>query len=211
MTRFLFFPVGLVVLAALLVTTSALVAGQALHQPAALTTDLTSTEHCALPCWQGVIPGETYLSSAAVILREAGYTLFSTSQGISDYQPVNQARCRVRLLSTQEERIDGEIDGRVIEIRLLGCREAMLGDTMLALRHPQVTSSGGARMSFMNGSAHVYTRGSACTEHRLTPFMRVDAVIITPQRPPHETAIPWHGFASYFAYRGWCLTRALSW
>lgn len=205
MTRFLVAPFAVVALvSALLITTSAILAGQAVYQPKPLTLDLAGSADCKLPCWFGIIPGETYLSSAVFLLKDAGYTLYSSGTGISEYHPIDSRRCTVRLIAQQEMRLDGEIDGRIIEIRLLRCRSIVLGDTMLVLKQPQVTSTGGARLSFLDGAAHVYPRSAACNERRLTPFMRVDAVIITLQAEPHEAALRWHGFAPYEAYRGSC-------
>lgn len=217
-TRRVLFPLGMVTLfCALFITTTAILAGQAFYQPAPLVDELSSGTACVLPCWQGIVPGGTYLSSAHVLLIDAGYAFYSSGGGISEFLPgrsVGSARhCRVRLVSTQEERIDGEIDGRIREIRLLGCRGMRLGDAMVVLQIPQLTSAGGARLSFLDGRVFVYTRSNACTAPRLTPFMGIDAVIIAPRvtDSDFDRAIAWDGFASHVYYRGACLMGSLTW
>lgn len=217
-TRRVLLPLGMVTLfCALFITTTAILAGQAFYQPPPLVDELNSGAECVLPCWQGIIPGDTYLSSAHLLLTDAGYAFYSSGGGISEFLPdrsVGAAKhCRVRLTSTPEERFDGEIDGRIREIRLLGCRGMRLGDAMVVLQIPQLTSAGGARLSFLDGMVFVYTRSNACTAPRLTPFMGVDAVIIAPRvtDADFERAIAWDGFASHMYYRGVCLMGELSW
>lgn len=227
-TRRMLLPLGLLTLVcALFITTTAILAGQAFYQPAPLVDELSPQAGCSLPCWHGIIPGETYLSSAHLLMIDAGYAFYSSGGGISEFLPdpsfATARHCRVRLLSTQEERIDGEIDGRIREIRLLGCRGMRLGDAMVVLQIPQLTSAGGSRLSFLDGMVFVYTRSNACTAPRLTPFMGIDAVMITPRVTPEnfdradqdrvdqDRAIAWDGFASHLHYRGVCLMRSLSW
>lgn len=216
-TRRMLFTLGLgTLIFALFITTTAILAGQAFYQPAPLVDELSPQHDCILPCWHGIIPGDTYLSSAHLLLADAGYAFYSSGGGISEFLPAESLEtakhCRVRLFSTLEERIDGEIDGRIREIRLLGCHGMRLGDAMVVLQVPQLTSAGGARLSFLDGMVFVYTRSNACTAPRLTPFMGIDAVIITPltKTDTDDRAIIWDGFASHAHYRGVCLMGSLS-
>lgn len=189
----------------------ALIAGRADDAPLLMASELAGD--CALPCWHGVVLGDTYLSVAHRLLADAGYTYYGSVQGISDFRPApsGDRACNVRVISTQEERLDGEIDGRVMEIRLLGCEGTpRLGDAMLALRIPQTASTGAARISFLGGAAHVYPRVNACVADQLTPFMRIDAIILTIPRPADDLAQGWHGFGTVSSYRGVCLRWALS-
>lgn len=212
MTRLLFLPLLILfTLGTLLTVGASLVAGRVFHEPTPIEIEFgpdAQSETCSIPCWRGIVPGQTFRSSAHTILTDNGYSLWSSTARAQVYHHEDASRCEVALHTTNEERLDGEIDGRVYEIRLLSCSNTILGDVMLVLQQPDVTSTSGLLISFRDGIAHVYTRMRICDSNRVTPFIRVDAVVLSERmNAVMDSGQQWRGFVTYNELAAECGNR----
>lgn len=151
-----------------------------------------SGDRCALPCWNGIRPGELYIPRASQILVSLGY------------DPSTNALDRTHVYYTPREGVSGchvrleHFDAIVSETRLTSCAGLRLGDVMAALGPPDGVQPGMLLFAFRGGQVRVKLAADGCAP-RLSPYLPVDYLSLS--AGPRQAGIaPWNGFMSTFHY-----------
>jgi len=153
---------------------------------------LRRSESCALPCWNGIRPGEMSVDAANRILFSQGYEMQNSMMDRNHilYIPPTDNRCTIRL---------GHQSARVIETRLSDCPNLRLGDVIAALGQPESLMPHSLTFRFGRGMAHLRLSIDPCVD-RLSAFSEVMFVRFstTPDISPYE--VPWQGFIPAWRY-----------
>ena len=153
---------------------------------------LRRSESCALPCWNGIRPGEMSVDAATHILFSQGYEMQNSMMDRNHilYIPSAENRCTIRLQHQS---------AHVIETRLSDCPNLRLGDVIAALGQPESLMPHSLTFRFARGMAHLRLQIDPC-EDRLSAFSEVMFVRFstTPDISPYE--VPWQGFIPAWRY-----------
>ncbi|MGQ9886901.1 MAG: hypothetical protein ACUVSX_00280 [Aggregatilineales bacterium] len=155
-------------------------------------TALADSPRCALPCWNGIRPGEMLVPRASQILVSQGYDPSSDAQDRAHmhYAPRPHVEgCAVRL---------EHYNAIVTETRLSNCPGLRLGDVLAALGPPEGVQPGLLQFSFRGGQVRVKLRQDGCAP-RLSPRLPVSSISLSADAQP-SGYIPWRGFMSPHHY-----------
>jgi hypothetical protein len=177
----------------LMIAMSALGSTQPIHP--ALRGFVEGCEGIPQPCWYGIVPGVTRIGDADRALRNAGYSLTTTSQEytrikLNFYEQDSSYACgRVRV----------DYFGAVSRIALI-CDDVMLGDLIVTFGEPDgvsiASNSGGVSMLFHKGMLSVYESGHLGWMSLRSPIRFMDVNSLTLGQGLDMTSYPWLGFLS---------------
>lgn len=159
---------------------------------------LAGTDECALPCWNGIHPGETLFARAESILRSQGYRLPRNDE----IGYINDAATPVCRVSLSRGRLGDPI---VREVSLWFCQPLALGDLIEMFGPPEMLVPYISLMGFQDGEVLVMLETRLC-ETRLSPHNRVTFLSLAGpgfyaslmEQPERVT---WRGFVSTGFYR----------
>lgn len=153
---------------------------------------LADSPRCALPCWNGIRPGEMLVPRASQILVSQGYDPSSDAQDRAHmyYTPRSSVRgCAVRL---------EYYNAVVTETRLSNCKGLRLGDVLAVLGPPEGVQPGLLQFTFREGQVRVKLRQDGCAQ-RLSPYLLVSSINLSTARQ-QSGYVAWRGFMSPYHY-----------
>jgi hypothetical protein len=153
---------------------------------------------CPLPCWRGIIAGETTLAAAQTLLHERGYQQRPVNRFFTNpltYERAESGECLVRIAYGF---------GIVADISLSACPEVVIGDVMTVLGEPDGFVAPHI-LSFRGATVFVEIVGRRSCDTPFSPRTLVENIFIMPASYPINTITQvadlgrldrWQGFMS---------------
>ncbi|NWG18359.1 MAG: hypothetical protein HXY41_17180 [Chloroflexi bacterium] len=199
MTRFL-----LILIALLVAVFTALVAVVPPLAGASAAAAVAQTDDCHLPCWKGIIPGETTFNQALQILDDQGFQKLPNLDTINlpgQYfyiaaQPTDI--CQVGLTNTRA------LEAIVREVSLWFCQPQKLGDLMMLVDAPSTILPLTSLLVYSEGRIVFILSQPFCSD-RLSPYSAIRYISLTDDKFNQplfsQTAkLPWRGFSPPWRY-----------
>jgi len=161
-------------------------------------TAFSGLDDCRLPCWQGILPGDTSLSQTDDVLSTLGFamSLDNPRQGYSIYSASRPSTiCAAQVYYER---------GIAKSLILTPCQPVALGDWITLLGIPQNVALSNTNPLMRDRAVMLIIPRTDCTKWPMSPFARVEQVYLSVSNPRFglaQVSLTWHGFIPYWRFR----------